>query len=187
MSGVKRLLIHLAFYPSIAFNRVMCWLGVWNQWNWVDAHILLGAVPSRGQLKTLQAMGIRNIVNLCEEFPGHTRELENLGLKQYCIPVLDYTCPSEDDLIRGICILQQQAAANRRTFVHCKAGQGRSPTLVMCYLMAARRMNASQAYAYLKSLRGGLTRRLDHRPTVLSIERKLGDGSLLLDANGACA
>lgn len=39
------------------------------------------------------------------------------------------------------------------TYVHCKAGRGRSTTLVLCYLVKARRMAPSAALVLVRGKR----------------------------------
>ncbi|KAH0855139.1 hypothetical protein HID58_020461 [Brassica napus] len=39
------------------------------------------------------------------------------------------------------------------TYVHCKAGRGRSTTVVICYLVQHKHMTPEEAYAYVKSIR----------------------------------
>lgn len=181
MTAPSRILIRLSYYPSVALNRLMCGLGVWNRWDWIDPFILLGAVPSRRHIRELHELGVRSIVNLCEEFAGHRAEMAATGITQFHIPTLDYHCPGEEELARGVQILCGEVSARRKTFVHCKAGQGRSATLVLCYLMAARHMTAAAAYRHMKSIRSHLARRLDRCRPVAAIERALRDGSFTLD------
>jgi len=185
MICLSKSLIRLAYYPSLAYNRAMCALGIWNHWDLIDPMILLGAVPSRADLRTLHGMGVRSIVNLCEEFAGHIEEMASLGMTQCHLPTLDYHCPPEDVLIRGVRFLGQETAAGRKTYVHCKAGQGRSATLVLCHLMASSEISAMDAYAKLKSIRWHISRRLDRRAPVLAVERRLRSGSLYVDKVGA--
>lgn len=39
------------------------------------------------------------------------------------------------------------------TYVHCKAGRGRSTTLVICYLIRQMRMSPEDAYAFVRTKR----------------------------------
>ncbi|KAL8114377.1 hypothetical protein AgCh_021297 [Apium graveolens] len=41
----------------------------------------------------------------------------------------------------------------RTTYVHCKAGRGRSTTVVICYLVQHKEMTPDDAYYYVKSIR----------------------------------
>ncbi len=47
----------------------------------------------------------------------------------------------------------EQAAAGEVTYVHCKAGRGRSTTLVICYLVRELGMSPQEAYAFVRQKR----------------------------------
>ena len=47
----------------------------------------------------------------------------------------------------------EHAGRGELTYVHCKAGRGRSTTLVLCYLVKARRMAPSTALALVRGKR----------------------------------
>ena len=173
MTAPPRFLIRLSYGPSLAMNRLMCALGLWNQWDAVDEHVLIGAVPGRRHIRQLRDIGVTAIVNLCEEFDGHRAEMDVHGIEHLHLPTLDYHCPSADDLLRGLEFLQDRRARGARTLVHCKAGRGRSATLALCYVMAARDCSAADAYRFLRTRRPHLTRRLDRREPVLAVERAI--------------
>lgn len=166
-----RLLIHAAFYPSLWFNRLMCALGVWHQADWVDEHIAIGSLPSRADLARLKSQGVTAVVNLCKEFAGDAATLAELGLEQLHLPTLDYHCPAEEDLRRGLMFIDERIAAGDKVLAHCKAGRGRSAILVVCYLMMRDRISANDALAILKRARPGVARGIERHSAVRSIER----------------
>ncbi|MBA0741269.1 hypothetical protein Gogos_014434 [Gossypium gossypioides] len=99
------------------------------------------------------------------------------------IPTRDYLfAPSFADIcqavdfIHGICLLafivsecslfllssntftcfrlyEENASVGKTTYVHCKAGRGRSTTIVLCYLVEHRHMTPDAAYEYVRSIR----------------------------------
>src|SRR5262245_23160471 len=168
--------IRAGYYPSLWFSRLMTAAGIWRWWDEVDEHVIIGAVPSRADLARLRELGVGAVVNMCEEFAGHQDTLSRHGLDQLCLPTLDYHPPSESDIRRGIRFMLDHAAAGRKIYVHCKAGRGRSATLVLCYLMAAHGWTATQAYGRLKSARPHVTRGLSQRAVVSAIERSVRSG-----------
>lgn len=173
MTAPPRFLIRASYGPSLAMNRLMCALGLWNQWDAVDEHVLIGAVPGRRHIRQLRDIGVTAIVNLCEEFDGHRDEMAAHGIEQLHLPTLDYQCPSAEDLLRGLEFLQNKQSRGAKSLVHCKAGRGRSATLALCYVMAMRGCSAADADRYLRTRRPHLTRRLDRREPVLAVERAL--------------
>jgi len=183
MTDLKSLLIRAAirsgYYPSLGFSRAMWLLGRWHWWDRVDDGLYVGALPSRGDLRRLSAIGIGAVVNMCEEFQGHARELAALRMTQCRIPTLDYHCPSVGDLERGLAFIAECRADGVGVYVHCKAGRGRSPTLALCYLMAAHGLDAREAYARVKAARPHVNNRLYELPNVRAMESRIlaGDGS----------
>lgn len=47
----------------------------------------------------------------------------------------------------------EHAGKGELTYVHCKAGRGRSTTLVICYLIREMRMDPDQAYSFVRTKR----------------------------------
>lgn len=180
MTDIKSLLLRTAirsgYYPSLWFSRAMWLLGRWHWWDQVEGGLLFGAVPSPRELRQLATMGVGAVVNLCEEFEGHTRELAAAGLVQLHLPTLDYHCPTEDDLVRGITFIFEHRSATTSVYVHCKAGRGRSAAMVLCYLMAAHGIDAREAYARVKAARSHVTPGLYGRPGVRAIESRVCAG-----------
>jgi len=173
MRLLNRLITRTFYYPSLGYSEILFALGRWRKWDWVDEHVLLGAVPYRRDLVRLHALGIRAIVNMCEEFRGHPTELKRLGMEQLRLPTLDFHCPDRADLLRGVVFIRQQIAAGRKVYVHCKVGRSRSVTLAMCYLMATYHLTAGEAWARLHSVRPQITRHLDRQPGLAGIESEL--------------
>lgn len=52
-----------------------------------------------------------------------------------------------------VCNFIENAWQGRTTYVHCKAGRGRSTTIVICYLVQHKHMTPDAAYDYVKSIR----------------------------------
>lgn len=177
MKPLIKLGIRVTYYPSLWFNRVMTTLGYWRSWDWVDDQVLLGVVPSRKDLRLLAKMGVGAVVNMCEEFGGDTDELAACSLTQLYLPTMDYHSPTTQDMVAGVRFMREQIASGKKVLVHCKAGRGRSATLVVCYLMAAHGLSADEAFARTKKARSHVNSGIRYRPAVREIERMLRDGS----------
>lgn len=178
MKSILRPLIRASFYPTLLLNRGMQWIGLWERWNWVDDVLLLGALPTRGDVARLRALGVTGVVNFCAEFPGHTRELAAAGVEQLHLMTLDYHPPSEPDMLRAIEFIARHAAVGGKVYTHCKAGRGRSATLAVCHLVWTQRLSAEDAYAAVKRARRQIDRRLAQRECVRAIERRMRAGEL---------
>ncbi len=152
----------------------MCALGVWNRWDWVDDHVMVGALPSGRDLQRLYRMGISAIVNLCEEYAGNGARLSALGFIQLRLPTLDYHRPCAEDIARAVEFITQQIAVGKKVYIHCKAGRGRSVTIALGYLMATRQIDSHQAYQWLRSIRPHIDSDIPYTPELRDFERRLG-------------
>ncbi|KAL9965110.1 hypothetical protein ACROYT_G028863 [Oculina patagonica] len=56
-------------------------------------------------------------------------------------------------LRRGVEFIETMNGSENSVYVHCKAGRGRSTTLVACYLMKAKGLTPEGAYQYIKCKR----------------------------------
>ncbi|KAH9301496.1 hypothetical protein KI387_013079, partial [Taxus chinensis] len=76
------------------------------------------------------------------------------GIKHLAIPTRDYLfAPSFEDIQRAVDFIHENAICGKTTYVHCKAGRGRSTTIVLCYLVKYKQMTPDDAYAYVRSKR----------------------------------
>ncbi len=166
------------YHPARCFNRAMYVTGRWRVWDWVDDDVLLGGAPSRTELRRLRDLGIRAIVNLCDEFKGHKRELRQYGMAQLRLPAVDHYPVPLDYILRGIDFLRDHIARGGRVYVHCKAGQGRSTTLAMCYLMLRYDLTPRQAYSRILRVRPHITKRLYERAAVRDVAKMIDLGEI---------
>jgi|ERR1043165_1678308 atypical dual specificity phosphatase len=132
-----RFLARLFFYPTLAWNLLLNRLVKDRRWwDWVDETVLLGALPFPADVAKLKALGISAVVNTCDEYCGPLRQYAAAGIEQFHMPTVDFFPPALEDIERAVKFIQTQAAAGRKVYVHCKAGRGRSATVVICYLIA---------------------------------------------------
>lgn len=75
------------------------------------------------------------------------------GVKYFLwLPVRDHAAPTGTQLMVGANALADLVDAKVKTFVHCKNGHGRSPTLVAAYFIL-RGMSAEEAISFVESKR----------------------------------
>ena len=61
--------------------------------------------------------------------------------------------PSLVDISRAVDFIHRNASCGRMTYIHCKAGRGRSTTIVLCYLVKYKNMTPSTAFEHVRSKR----------------------------------
>lgn len=111
---------------------------------WVErGRLLAGEHPSAAgeaararRLQLLLAAGVRTFIDLTAEgeLPDYT-ELLPSGVVVHRMPIPDHSVPGSRRQMRSIQrVLAQALAGAGAVYVHCRAGYGRTGTVVGCYL-----------------------------------------------------
>ncbi|CAN6807530.1 hypothetical protein Bca4012_001989 [Brassica carinata] len=145
------------FYPTLVYNVVRNKVEAeFHWWDRVAQFILLGAVPFQSDVPRLKELGVCGVITLNESY--ETLVPSSL-YKSYCIDHLviatrDYCfAPSMEAICQAVDFIHRNASLGKTTYVHCKAGRGRSTTVVICYLVQHKHMTPEAAYDYVKSIR----------------------------------
>ncbi|TWT38829.1 phosphatidylglycerophosphatase and protein-tyrosine phosphatase 1 family protein [Blastopirellula retiformator] len=157
----------VAFYPSLLFNWSM--IHIFRRWRWwdrIDEHVLIGALPTDKIVEEIIAAGVTAVVNTCQEFAGPVGTYSKSGVEQLHLPTIDFVPPSLEDVRRGVEFIDQQVAAGKQVYIHCKAGRARSATIVICWLIKAKDMTPTEAQLFLKSKRRQILKSVYRRPVV---------------------
>ena len=133
--------------------------------------MLLGALPLRSHVPKLKNEGIGAVINTCNEYGGPLDAYRDAGIEQLYLPTIDFTPPRLEDIQRGVEFIDRHIAAGRKVYVHCKAGRGRSATIVMCYLIRLGHTPES-AQALLSQKRPQVVRSLAQRKVVREFAAK---------------
>ncbi|XP_058764550.1 phosphatidylglycerophosphate phosphatase PTPMT1-like [Vicia villosa] len=160
-SDTKRVLVgagaRALFYPTLVYNVVRNRLQAeFRWWDKVDEFVLLGAVPFPIDVPRLKDLGVRGVITLNESYETlvPTTLYHAHGIDHLVIPTRDYCfAPPLNDICRAVDFIHKNALSGRTTYVHCKAGRGRSTTIVICYLVHHKLMSPDAAYEYVKSIR----------------------------------
>ncbi len=164
---MSRILARLALYPSLAWNVAICRVfRIWNWWDQVDTLLYVGARPFKSDVRQLHDVGIRAVVNTCEEYSGPIDAYSELGITQLHLPVIDFTSPSLEDVRAGVEFIEDHHRQGHTVYVHCKAGRGRSATIALCWLMYAHRICPTDALNRLIAKRKQVSKHLAQRPVV---------------------
>ncbi|XP_022965088.1 putative dual specificity protein phosphatase DSP8 isoform X1 [Cucurbita maxima] len=160
-SDVKRIVVgvgaRVLFYPTLLYNVFRNKLQTeFRWWDKVDEFILLGAVPFPADVPCLKEVGVRGVITLNE--PYETLVPSTLyrdhGIDHLTIPTRDYCfAPLLSDICVAVNFIHKNASHGQTTYVHCKAGRGRSTTIVICYLVQYKQMTPEEAYKHVKSIR----------------------------------
>jgi atypical dual specificity phosphatase len=161
------------FYPTLAWNWLLgrC-LRIRNWWDVIDDNILLGALPFPSDVVRLSELGVKAVVNTCEEYAGPLKAYKQYGIEQFHMPTTDFTHPQFDDVCRAVEFIERQVALGHRVYVHCKAGRARSATVVMCWLIKSLQLPAAEIQRLLLEKRPHINPHLSQRAVVLEFEKQ---------------
>ena len=72
------------------------------------------------------------------------QEWAEWGVTQLQLSTVDFNnAPSQEMIQRGVAFIEEMNQNENTVYVHCKAGRGRSTTLVACYLMKVFSLTAN--------------------------------------------
>jgi len=174
---MSRILARLAFYPSLAWNVAICRVfHIWNWWDLVDTLLYVGARPFKSDVRRLHDLGVRAVVNTCEEYSGPLDKYAESGITQLHIPTVDFTSPSLEDVRAGVDFIENHYNQGHAVYVHCKAGRGRSATIALCWLMYTHKICPKDALNRLIEKRKQVLKHLDQRPVVQEFWSSISNG-----------
>ena len=136
-----------------------------NWWNKIEPYnIYLGAIPldSVGHGDKIIDMGVHSILCLLEDFELDERILDvpvqharwrEAGLCVRHIKAVDFNPLKREEIKAGIAFLVQESEMGHTVYVHCKAGRGRSATIVVGFLMETENLTLEGAIDVVKYYR----------------------------------
>lgn len=160
LNDKRRYIIHL-LYDVPAFLLVLIFKLLNHPLNSLYSQVTdgcyLGCLPTTSDVKTLNDIGIRRVINMCAEYNGPCRTYKNYNIKQLHLPTIDGTAPSLKTIQKAINFMNEAGKNNEKVFVHCKVGMGRSATIVFCHLVANERISPKHALKLMKEKRPEIT------------------------------
>lgn len=120
--------------------------------SWVlPGRLAASSYPPDPALADVAQLGVQLIVNL-DARPHPAETLVAHGLRELHLPVPDFAPPSREQLAEGVAAIERALEAGERALVHCRAGLGRTGTLLACYLVR-HGFTAEGAIRGIRSLR----------------------------------
>jgi len=132
-----------------------------NWWDIIDEQVLLGGALMFDDLERLRRQGVEAVVNLCVERSDNPHRLAAARMDYLWLPVADTHAPTVEQIVQGLAWIAPRVYAERKVYIHCAAGMGRSVTLLACWYLYAHGMTVPQVLEFVKRRRpqAALTRR----------------------------
>ena len=132
-----------------------------NWWDIIDEQVLLGGALMFDDLERLRRQGVEAVVNLCAERSDNLCRLKAAQMDYLWLPVADTHPPTVEQILQGLAWIAEWVYAERKVYIHCAAGMGRSVTLVACWYLYTCSMSVPQVLEFMKRRRpqAALTRR----------------------------
>ncbi|CAL4075898.1 unnamed protein product [Meganyctiphanes norvegica] len=153
-----RLFARVSFVPSLIYTIAMEKISPRQWFNYIDANIILGALPMKGMTKQLvNEEKVNAVISMNEDYElkwlsNMTQEWSVVGVKFLQLSITDiFEAPCQEKLLEGVDFIKnlKSEKADARVYIHCKAGRTRSATLVGCYLMDKQRCSPEEAVEYM--------------------------------------
>ncbi|HXV56231.1 MAG TPA: hypothetical protein VD704_00050 [Gaiellaceae bacterium] len=121
----------------------------------VPGRFLAGRYPASEELPELRAAGIDAFVDLTAPGEEMLAPYEDLleGASYRRFPVPDFGHPSQESMAALLDLLDEELAAGRVVYLHCRFGIGRTGTVVGCHLVRGGR-SGEDALAAIAAWRG---------------------------------
>ncbi len=125
-------------HPLLQFNQI-------TEQIYLGTNLCCTAIP---HVKVLLDLGIKADIDLEEE-----RQEQISGVDTYLwLPVKDHEAPTQEQLDTGVSVIDRLVKNQKKIYIHCKNGHGRSPTLLAAYFIS-QGMEVNEAIEKIRSKR----------------------------------
>lgn len=126
----------------------------------VKRELCAGSWPQfQCNVEFLRNEGIGVVVTACDASPLPTPSTKDIVIHK--IPVSMGNAPSFSDCSRFITICNQARSEQKAVYVHCRRGQGRTGTLLACYLVKYQQQPPAKAILMVREMRPGSIENLE--------------------------
>jgi len=168
---IARVLYPPSFYLNLIMSKV---IKTRRWWDYIDNQLILGARPSINQARRLKDIGVKAVLNCCEEYNGPQEFYTANGISHLKLNVVDYQSPSIEQVVQGVGYIEEMINLGNKIYVHCKAGKGRSATIVLCWLIKSKKLNPESAMKFIVDKRPHVNKRIHKRDVVKRFVKHLG-------------
>jgi atypical dual specificity phosphatase len=173
----------MKYVCSLIYTQTLTSYGIRDAWNKIDdLPLYLGMIPLVYIKDELLSLKIDCVISLVEPFemeesfagsPIEHNEWNNNGVRTFAIPTPDYEPLNINTLINTIKIIDDELQNGKTVYIHCKAGVGRSASVVVGYIMKKYKMNVDDAIEYVKKYRSSISLNPKQKETLFEYQKIL--------------
>jgi len=132
--AASRIVSKVMFYPSMPLTAITRW---GNYWTPIDDTLMLGCPPFgfAGHPKELYNMGVRGVINMCDEYSGPIDAYDSIGITQLRLPTPDHFESTLNQLKDAVSFIHAHCERGEKVLVHCKGGNGRSAAVALSWMI----------------------------------------------------
>lgn len=171
-----------SYYQKLKYEASLTYTKYGTKGNWWDKiepfKIYLGALPLKnaGHLDAIINLGIRHILSMVEDFemedgwfntPVKLKDWNESGIEMKHIQAVDFLPLKRSEIDEGVEYLNNVLKEGHSIYVHCKAGRGRSATIVIVYLMKYHQLSFEEAFSFVKKQRPQINLNTQQRQAIL--------------------
>lgn len=159
----------------------------WSWWSPITPQIILGAIPlkNKGDLDRLvNQEKISAVLTVLQPFEWQTKGLFSVpvtpadwqahGIPHLQIVATDLEPLTQEQIEQGVEFIHQQVKQGKRVYVHCKAGRGRSASIVVCYLLKYGDFaTVDEAIAFVQQRRRQISINAEQRVSIDIFEKRI--------------
>lgn len=182
----------IKYETSLAYTKY----GAMDMW-WTKIepfNLYLGALPlkNEGHLEKISELGVTDVLSLVESFemkdgwvntPVKGQDWEGKGISFKQIQAADFLPLKQEEIEEGAQHLNTLLQQGRTIYVHCKAGRGRSASIVIVYLMKFQGFSFDKAFELVKEQRPQINLNDQQRGAILEYFAKESKEVPLINQN----
>jgi len=158
----KRARDQTLFTVTLGYNLMTHNTETMPWWNVINDYLVLGALPFQDDTTNIAKLGVGGVLTLNMPFelepnqfgtPATPEDWEKHNIRNLIISTPDFHAPTVKELEGCIEFMKEIVDSNKKVYVHCKAGRGRSVVASVCFLIKYHHMGWEEATAYLKARR----------------------------------
>lgn len=123
----------LCFYPAVWISQLVPTVNS-HTITQLDKFVFFGPTPTPPIMQQMFDLNIKAVVNLQDEYRGPVTIYANRKIQQLHIPVVDFRTPSYQQIQLAVNFILRNVCLQRKVYVHCLRGHGRSAAIAFCYL-----------------------------------------------------